>query len=201
VDQFGYILATAAIVYLVNCMPALGPPTWAVLVGAELSWGIPEIALIPVGALAATAGRLTLATGFRRWGRKLLPAKRLEGIEAVGEAISQSRKGTVATLAFFMFSPLPSAQLFEAAALTKVPLKPIGLAFLLGRMVSYTIYVTLALGARATIDVVIAGGWHSPQALLISALSVMFLIAFVMIDWLKVLSWMQARWGHAQEPE
>ena len=62
--QLGYILATGAIVYLVNCMPALGPPTWAVLVGAELSWGIPEIVLIPVGALAATAGRLTLATGF-----------------------------------------------------------------------------------------------------------------------------------------
>lgn len=58
------LLAVIGIVFAINLLPAFGPPTWALLVFARFRWhDIPPAALIAVGALAATAGRLILAVG------------------------------------------------------------------------------------------------------------------------------------------
>jgi len=51
-------------------------------------------------------------------------------------------KRAIAGLGLFAVSPMPSAQLFVAAALLAVPLLPLTAAFFAGRFATYTMYVS-----------------------------------------------------------
>ena len=55
------LLVVAALVFVINLLPAFGPPTWSVLVYARLRWHLEPVALVLVGAAAATVGRYLLA--------------------------------------------------------------------------------------------------------------------------------------------
>ena len=45
----------AALVFVINLLPAFGPPTWSVLVYARLRWHLDPVALVLVGAGAAAS--------------------------------------------------------------------------------------------------------------------------------------------------
>jgi uncharacterized membrane protein YdjX (TVP38/TMEM64 family) len=57
-------------------------------------------------------------------------------------------------LALFALSPLPSAQLFVAAGLVDASLLPLTAAFFAGRIVGYTLYVTAASAAKASLGTI-----------------------------------------------
>lgn len=140
-------LVVVAVVLGVNLLPALGPPTWLVLVLLRLHLEVDLVPLVALGALSATAGRLFLAHGTRavaRW----LPGERVARLQAAGALVQQHRGRTAAGLGLFLLSPLPSAQLFEAAGLMRLALRPLAIAFLVGRVVSYSIYA----GAATAVD-------------------------------------------------
>jgi hypothetical protein len=134
------------------------------------------------GAGAATAGRFVLARAFRRFGRKL-PAKRTESLEVLGRAVAQSKGGLVSTFLFFVFAPVPSAQMFEAAGLAKVRLGPLLAAFFIGRLVSYSLYVGAASAARSGLEKLFQNGLTSPQAIATQLISIALLVVFVKVDW------------------
>src|SRR5690348_12340636 len=132
-------LLFAVTVLGVNLLPVLGPPTWLLIVAFRLNAHLALVPLVLIGALCATTGRVLLALGTRhaaRW----LPKERVQRLESTGEAIRERPGGAIAALALFLLSPLPSAQLFEAAGLMRVPLRPLAVTFLLGRLVSYSLY-------------------------------------------------------------
>lgn len=140
-------LVVVAVVLGVNLLPALGPPTWLVLVLLRLHLDVALVPLVVLGALSATAGRLLLAQGTRaaaRW----LPAERVARLEAAGALVQQHPARTAVGLGLFLLSPLPSAQMFEAAGLLRLALRPLAIAFLLGRLVSYSVYA----GAATAVD-------------------------------------------------
>jgi uncharacterized membrane protein YdjX (TVP38/TMEM64 family) len=188
-----HLLATIGIVFAINLMPAFGPPTWAVLVFVRFEWqDVPAAALIVGGALAATAGRLILAVGTRKLGGRLSPERRAN-LEALGQALAKSKIGVVASLAVFVFSPLPSAQMFMAAGLAEVPLLPVSGAFLIGRSVSYTIYVTAATAAEETVHRLLRQGHASPAAIAIQLASLVAMVLMIKVDWIKTIDWARAR--------
>lgn len=143
------LLTLFAIVFGVNLLPAFGPPTWAVLVLYVLNSDVHPALLIPVAALAAASGRLLLALAFRLLGNRL-PKRYRSNLAAAKAALEKNKRNAILALGLFALSPLPSAQLFEAAGLAGVRLLPFTLAFFLGRAVSYSIYVFTAAGLRAT---------------------------------------------------
>jgi uncharacterized membrane protein YdjX (TVP38/TMEM64 family) len=188
-----HLAAAMGIVFAINLLPAFGPPTWAVLVLIHFQWSdIPSAALIAGGALAATAGRLVLALGTRRLGGRLSPERR-ENLQALGQTLAHSRTGLVASLAIFVFSPLPSAQLFMAAGLADLPLVPLAVAFLIGRSVSYTIYVTAASAAEETVRRLLSQGLTSPLAIAIQLASLGAIVLMIKIDWIRTIDWTRAR--------
>src|SRR5205085_11729792 len=134
------LLTLFAIVFGVNLLPAFGPPTWAVLVLYVLNTDLHPALLIPVAALAAASGRLLLALAFRLLGNRL-PKKYRSNLAAAKGALEKNRRNAILALALFALSPVPSAQLFEAAGLAGVRLLPFTLAFFLSRAISYSIYV------------------------------------------------------------
>ena len=191
-----HLLAAIGVVFAINLLPAFGPPTWAVLVFVRFQWpDVPPAALIAGGALAATAGRLVLAVGARKLGGRLPPERRAN-LEALGQTLAKSKTGLVASLAVFVFSPLPSAQMFMAAGLAGVPLLPLAGAFLIGRSVSYTLYVTAATAAQETVHRLLRQGLTSPAAIAIQLAGLAAVVVMIKVDWIKVIDWSRARIAH-----
>lgn len=136
----GDYLIAFAVILGVNLMPAFGPPTWAILVYYRLHSHLPAVPLVVVGAIGAASGRLLLAIAFSHLRNRISPRQK-KNLEAAGKVFQGNRKRSIAGLAVFALSPLPSAQLFEAAGLIGAPLLPLTLVFFAGRIVSYSVYV------------------------------------------------------------
>ena len=170
-----------------NLLPAFGPPTWAIIVLFGMHSAMPVWAIVPVAALAAALGRFGLAHATR-WGRRWVSDRTCRNLEAAGKALQKNRRRGWLALAAFAFSPLPSAQLFEAAGLTGVRLLPFTAAFFAGRLVSYSIY---AGGAKAAQHSNLADTFRhaltSPVGIGLQILMLAGLVALAKVDWAKVL--------------
>jgi hypothetical protein len=178
----GYLLLVA-VVLGANLLPAFAPPTWTILALFRLNTHLPSIPLVIVGALAAASGRLLLAILFRKL-RRWLPAKQSNNLEAAGALLLKDRKRTIAGLALFALSPLPSAQLFEAAGLTGLRLLPLTVSFFGGRLVSYSAYVAGAGAAKDTnAGHLITSSLTSVWGIALQVMLIVAIVALGQIDW------------------
>jgi len=166
-----------AVVFAVNLLPAFGPPTWAVLVFFSLDFDLPAVPLVLGGALAAASGRFLLAQGARRL-RPRLSAARRESVDRAQAELSADRRRTAAGLGLFALSPVPSGQLFVGAGLMTVPLLPLAAAFFAGRLVSYSIYVSVATVAEKSLGDLALDALTSPVGL---ALQLLMLVALAVL--------------------
>src|ERR1700693_2021688 len=133
----GQYFALAGLVFGVNLLPALSPPTWAILVFYKLDSSVNTGAIIAIGVLAASSGRFILAHGFRLI-RFRLKGKNVENLELLRNYLTRGGRSWILYFLFFVLSPLPSAQIFEAAGLMNLKLISISMAFALGRSISYS---------------------------------------------------------------
>ena len=182
-----YLIAAIAIIAL-NALPAFAPPTWMALVFFLINYESNPVALVVVGVVSATAGRFFLAWYFRKFAH-LIPTKFSKNMEYAGHYFTNHSSKRYALFALFFFSPLSSAQLFEAAGLMKtIKLKPLLLAFAAGRIVTYSTYVTGAAVLAATnFGEVLISQLKSPWAIALQIAMIAGLIALGSIDWKKRL--------------
>jgi uncharacterized membrane protein YdjX (TVP38/TMEM64 family) len=182
----GYVILFA-VVLGVNLLPAFGPPTWSILVIYGLNSEMPVAPAILVAALAAALGRFLLAHAFRRLGERI-PERYRRNLAAAREVFEGKRQATYVALGLFVLSPLPSAQLFEAAGLTGIRLGAFTVAFFAGRLVSYSIYT---LGARAlrteTLESAFWETLRSPLGLAVQIATIAALLALTQINWQRFL--------------
>lgn len=176
------------IVLGINLLPAFGPPTWSVIVIYGLNSNLPTAWIVLSGALAAALGRYLLAQGFRRLGGRL-PERQRRNLAAARGALETKRRNVILALGLFALSPLPSAQLFEAAGLAGVRLLGFTAAFFVGRTVSYSIYAASAKGIRKSrIGDVFADSLISPWGVGLQVVMIAVVVAFAQIDWKRFLN-------------
>lgn len=180
-------LLLAAVVFGVNLMPAFAPPTWTVLVFFKITYDLPIVALVPLGALCAASGRLVLGTVAKR-SRRFLSAARVEHLDALRALTEQRRAVSFSALTLFAISPIPSASLFIGAGVTGMRLLPLTAAFFCGRIVSYTLYVSAAIVAEDSIRSVVQKGFTSPWSIALQLLALAFLAALLLVPWSKLLA-------------
>ena len=176
-------LAVPAVVFGVNLLPALGPPTWAVLVWFRLHNHLPVVALVLEGVVAACAGRylLALACGHLR---DRVSARTQDNLEAARHVLQGSPGKARAGLAVFLLSPVPSAQLFEAAGLVGARLVPLTLAFGAGRLVTYSLYVGGASAAEnSDFGRIVSRELTSPWGIAVQVLLLLGVLALAKVDW------------------
>jgi uncharacterized membrane protein YdjX (TVP38/TMEM64 family) len=172
----------------VNLLPAFGPPTWSILVVFRLNSSMPTWLLVVVGATAAAIGRYLLASAFWLL-RNRLSEKSRKNLEAARQALERRRRNTLLALGLFALSPIPSAQLFEAAGLAGVRLLGFTAAFFAGRLLSYSIYALTAERIRETsLGHAFRGGFSNPWIIGLQLVLIASLIAMTRIDWAKVLT-------------
>jgi membrane protein YqaA with SNARE-associated domain len=176
-----------AIVLGVNLLPAFGPPTWSVIVLYGLNSELKLVPMVLVAALAAALGRFLLAFACRHLGG-WIKGKTRRNLDAARDAIRRHRRGGIVALGLFALSPLPSAQLFEAAGLARVPLLGFTAAFFVGRTLSYTLYAATAKGiGESSLGDSFRHGLTSPLGLGLQILTIALLVAFTQIDWARRL--------------
>lgn len=176
-----------AVVLGVNLLPAFAPPTWTVIVIYGLSTKMSLPALVLIGATAAALGRFTLAIGFRLL-RSHIPEKMQRNLQVAGAAVEKRKRGSMIAISLFALSPLPSAQLFEAAGLAGVRLTHFTAAFFAGRIVSYSIYAATAKGIdRTSIGGAFKHYLTSPIGIGLEIVMLGLLVALAQVDWQRHL--------------
>ncbi len=182
-----YYFILAGLVFGINLLPAFAPPTWVILVFYKLNTNMNTIAIIVLGVMASASGRYLLALGTRAIRQKLKP-QYVENLKHLRGRLGRGRKGYIVYFLFFILAPIPSAQLFEAAALMETPLLPITGAFMVGRAISYSLYVlgasTLKTHAMSTL---LIDSIKSPVGIAIQIACLIALYLLVKIDWVKHL--------------
>ena len=169
-------------------MPALMPPTWAVLTLLHLALDVPALPLAICGAFAAAAGRLALALLSRRYGTRMLTPIRRERLARLGRYLdARARWAAPAAVLLYSFGPSPSNQLVIAAGLTRMTLSRIALAFLAGRLISYPLWMGAAHVAIDRFDELFTSRLTNVPALLIEAALIALLVLFTRIDWEGVI--------------
>lgn len=128
-----------ATVLALNALPAFAPPTWSVIVLFKFNYSLNTLALVIFGAIAATLGRTALAIGTRKLSR-FIPIDTRENLTMGGAYLESKMQLKWLWFLLFAVSPIPSAQLFEAAGLLSLNLKRLAFAFFCGRLITYSIY-------------------------------------------------------------
>ncbi len=195
--MFEPFVTILGLVYLLNLLPAFAPPTWLVLSYVAVVYHVPVVWLALVGAVAATLGRLTLARLSNIIIRKhLLTKSQQANVDVIRHELEHRATLTFSVFLFYAFSPFPSNQLFIAYGLTGLPLRIIGLAFFLGRIVSYLFWAfTASELARHNVYVRLSAGKFFSTYFIIGQLFALFTIyAFTKINWKALFGEKKIRW-------
>lgn len=175
-------LTIFALVVALNLLPAFGPPTWALLVFASIHWHVAPVALVLEGVLGAGLGRWALASATRHF-RRYFPKRYLDNLESAQERLSANKTRFRVLFGLFVLSPLPSAQLFCAAGLLKLTMAPLVGAFMLGRVVTYSIYVATATTLQHQLGDVFTNFFGSPWAISLQLVLLIGLAALPLVPW------------------
>ena len=180
-------LSLFAIIFVLNCLPAFAPPTWMVLSAVIVSspGANPWLSAL-AAATAATAGRLVLAKMAcilvrERW----LSARTQKNVDLVKARLEKHRAMTFGAVLAYTCSPLPSNSLFIAYGLTSLPLAPVAAASFIGRFLTYSLWVVMAMevAQKAVVDegsvFAYLGGYFVVTQVLMLALVVLF----TKLDW------------------
>ncbi|WP_405182819.1 hypothetical protein OG225_18340 [Nocardia sp. NBC_01377] len=175
-------VVVVAVMFAVNLLPAFGPPNSLVLVLFRLNWHLDPIALVILGALSSGAGRYLLAVATNRV-RDHLGPHRKASLQAANNYLTGHRGRSSAGLGLFLLSPLPSAQMFEAAGLMGVRLVPITVAHVLGRLVSFSVYMAAAGVAERNLGATLIASVTSPYGITIQIVLIAAVVMLARIDW------------------
>jgi membrane protein YqaA with SNARE-associated domain len=197
-------LSLFAIIFALNCLPAFAPPTWMVLSGIGLSnpGANPWLTAL-VGATAATAGRLVLAKlAFVLVRQRWLSTRTKENIDQVKERLEAHRTMTFWGVLAYTCSPLPSNSLFIAYGLTSLPLTPVAAASFVGRFLTYSFWLVLAIGVaqRVVVDDGSVFAYLGGYFIVTQVLMLAVVVLFAKLDWrawfasktLKLMNWREA---------
>lgn len=182
--QVEIYLAAVLVILFMNALPAFAPPTWMALVFFLINYDANPVALVALGVVSATAGRAILAWYFRKFAH-LIPSKYSQNMEYAGKYFTSHSTKRFALLAIFLISPVSSAQLFEAAGMMKtIAIRPLLVAFAIGRSISYSTYVTGAAAIAATnFGELLIHELKSPWAIAMQIAMIAGLIGLGLIDW------------------
>lgn len=175
------------IVFAIHLAPAFTPPTWPVIVLYSLNTQLPMPWLVLTAAIAAALGRHVLgllSNVFEHW----FPRKMQRNLDAARELIERRPANRILALGLFVLTPIPSAQLFEAAGLLGVRLWPCTAAFFIGRLGYYSLYAFTARRLRASS---LADNFRdtltSPIGIAVQLAVIGLLILLVRTDWSRFL--------------
>lgn len=186
------------IVFAANLMPVFTPPGWWIFGVYLLNREAALPLLVVTGAAAAAAGRFLLGHATGRLGARFLPQSARENLSAAREAVERRRRNRLIGFGLFAVSPIPSAQLFEAAGLAGLRLLPLAAVFFAGRIVAYSIYAYAANEISGTsLGDMLRDELTSPVGIAVQLVLLGLIVLLARKDWRRHLSGDQGKNGGA----
>ena len=168
---FGMVLA-------VGIIPAFGPPSWVFALFFYHKYHLAFWAVVLATAFATALGRVLLAILTARF-KDRIPARYKRNLEYTKTLLQKRQSATKLVVGVFLLSPLPSAQLFEAAGLLNVRIFPLGLAFFAGRLVSLSLYLAFSHLVAVNFTNLWESGFSSWWAIVYEVLALLLLVAML----------------------
>jgi len=185
-DFVGVMIAQWLIIFVINIIPALMPPTWAVLSFFYITYPQNIWILIIVGVTASTCGRFALAklSGYIT-GKFASKDKRAE-FDGIKEKLSGKPLQKFVFTLIYALSPLPSNALFIAFGATKTKLSPVLAGFFVGRVISYLFLVFTTQKVFTSLESTMQGNAEI-WTIMIEVIGVIAILGFFLIDWNKII--------------
>ncbi|WP_280339413.1 hypothetical protein [Nocardia neocaledoniensis] len=181
-----HLLLVFAVVFAVNLLPAFGPPNALLVVFFAVNGNFHPVPLVVCAAVASGAGRYVLAAATRRAGGHLGP-RRTANLRAASDYLTARRGRRFTTIGVFFVSPLPSAQMFEAAGLLGLRLLPLTIAHVIGRMVSFSLYLSAAEVAERSLGETLTSSFTTPYGIAVQLVLLVGVVMLARIDWTEYL--------------
>ena len=117
---FEVYIYTFISVFLLNIIPAFGPPTWMILSFIAFNYNIPYlIPFVLVAVAASTSGRFVMTSLSKHIIRnRLLSEKYRRNVDHLREHLEKKSMATSTVFLIDAVTPLPSDQLFVAYGFT-----------------------------------------------------------------------------------
>lgn len=186
IDYISMIFAQWVIVFFINIVPALAPPTWAVLSFFYISTPQDIFLLVAIGVTASTSGRFALAKLSYFITEKFADRKKKSEFSAIEKKLEGKTSQKFIFTLIYSLSPLPSNALFIAFGATKTRLREVLAAFLVGRTISYLFLIFTTQKIFTSFEATMQGN-ASMWTLMIEVIGVIAIIAFFLVDWNKLI--------------
>lgn len=180
-------LLLSVFIFAINLFPAFMPPTWTILAFFAIKYNLNLTALVLIGATMATCGRIGLYTLSRRHLLPRLPGNIKSNYSALGKLLRSHKKLTIPAIFGYAFLPIPSNQVFIAAGLANFSLNILASCFLLGRLISYTFWVSLTHRISDNLESSLISHYSHWQTLALELGSLLILVLISKIPWQNFL--------------
>lgn len=188
------------LVFAVNVIPAFMPPTWIVLTLLYVKFNLWLPGVVLIDAICATLGRVVLYFIAKLWLKKVLTKSAQENYQALGEVLKQHKRLSIPLFMLYAFLPIPSNQAYIAAGLADFDIKVIATAFLFGRFISYTFWLSFSGSIAKSLEYRLSHHYSLNSSLLIEVASFMVLVIISFIPWKKLLEKKHSRRGRSLKP-
>jgi len=186
--MFYSYLRLAVSIFFINTILAFMPPTWSVLTYFSAKNHLLLLPTVIIGAIFAVGGRVTLALMGKYLFRPILPKKTRANLESLGSFLKKRKEYTLPFIFAYAFSPIPSNQLFLAAGLSDFDIKFLATSFFLGRLLSYTVWVTLGTLIAQLLERIFSKNHSTICGILIELFGFFCIYLLGKINWKKVLN-------------
>ena len=187
IDFVSMLFAQWVIVFLLNVIPALAPPTWAILSFFYISSPQNIFLLVAIGVTASTTGRFVLAKASGFVTEKFADKTKKQEFNAIEKKLEGKTTQKFIFTLIYSLSPLPSNALFIAFGATKTRLREVLAAFLVGRTISYLFLVFTTQKVFSSLETTMQGN-ASLWTIMIEVIGVIAVLAFFFVDWNKIIS-------------
>ncbi len=187
IDYISMLFAQWVIVFVLNIIPALAPPTWAVLSYFYISSPQNIFLLVAIGVTASTAGRFALAKASGFITEKFADKNKKSEFNAIEKKLEGKTAQKFIFTLIYSLSPLPSNALFIAFGATKTRLREVLAAFLVGRTISYLFLIFTTQKIFTSLESTMQGN-ASLWTIMIEIIGVIAVLAFFLVDWNKIIS-------------
>lgn len=187
VDQVWNWLLIGLLSTLFNVTPVLAPPTWAMLAYFHVQQDVSLLPAAIIGALGATAGRVLLALASRKFGARLIPARRQADFERAMTRISEQKRLSIPLLAMFAVGPIPKSLLFIAAGMARISLAPGAVVYGFARAIMYGVALTATSQAAASLGEIVTSPVGGPLLIAAQLVSVGGVFVLLRLDLPRLL--------------
>lgn len=177
----------ASLVFGLNTIPAFMPPTWTVLAFFVTKYDLSLIPVVLIGASCATMGRIVLASISQKYFRRFFSPGSQENYASIGAYLNNHKHITIPLVIGYAFLPIPSNHVFIAAGLAKVKIKLLAGSFFVGRLISYTFWVSLTQRFSDNLIDLFSKYYAKTGSIVLEIAGLLLLYLFGKIAWKKIL--------------